>query len=173
MTWRTFSTDQTAALEKWFRSNGGCIHENIRIAHDEVSGVHYRALAPIEPGTKISSSPHSLILSYLNAIVDDTFPVFRDHKHQFTVEAIGFFYLMAQYIHREKSFWKPYLDTLPGPDEDFSQPLFFEDPDDVAWLEGTDVWHTVTSRKKIYQQYYQNGISVLNQSGIDTEPYTW
>ena len=80
---------------------------------------------------------------------------------------------MAQYIHRSGSFWNPYLDTLPGPETEFSQPLFFEDSEDVAWLEGTDVWYTNLARREVYEKYYRDGITVLEQAGIDTEQYTW
>lgn len=167
------STPEAVALENWFRSNSGYLCEGIRILHDETSGVHYRAIAPIGPETTIASAPHSMTLSYLNALVDDAFPVFRQQRHQFKVEAIGFFYLMAQYINRERSFWQPYLDTLPDPQDDFSQPMCFEAAEDVAWLEGTDVWHTVTARKEVYKKYYQDGIAVLKRAGLDVQPYTW
>lgn len=80
---------------------------------------------------------------------------------------------MIQYINRNNSFWKPYLDTLPTPEDDLTQPLFFHTPDDRAWLEGTDVWHTVSARKEIYERYYQDGIAILANAGVDTQPYTW
>lgn len=112
-------------------------------------------------------------MSYLNALVDDKYPVFKQQRHCFKVEAIGFFYLIIQYVDRETTFWKPYLDALPSPSTNFSQPLFFEDPEDVAWLEGTDVWYTVTAKRDIYKTYYRDGIKVLQQAGMDVGPYTW
>ena len=173
------STPQTSALESWFKANGGYVHANIRILKaspdscDASSGIHYRAVGPIEPGTTLASAPDSIALSYLNALVDDAFPVFRQHRHRFKVEAIGFWYLMTQYVNRERSFWKPYLRTLPRPDSELTQPLFFEDPEDIQWLAGTDVWHTNLARRKIYEQYYSHGAAILKESGIDIEPYTW
>ncbi|KAK3709717.1 hypothetical protein LTR37_010744 [Vermiconidia calcicola] len=114
-----------------------------------------------------------MALSYLNALVDDAFPVFKQQRHRFKVEAIGFFYLMAQYINREQSFWKPYLDTLPSPDQELTEALFFEHEEDVAWLEDTDVWRTVSARAEVYEKYHRDGIEVLQEAGIDTQPYTW
>lgn len=117
--------------------------------------------------------PHTLALSYLNALVDDTYPVFKQRRQDFKVEAIGFFYLMAQYIAKERSFWKPYLDTLPPPDSDFASPLWFDDEADLLWIEGTDVLHTMLGRREIYEQYYHSGIRTLERAGVDVAPYTW
>ncbi|KAK4554707.1 hypothetical protein LTR86_008209 [Recurvomyces mirabilis] len=88
---------------------------------------------------------------------------------------------MAQYVNRSTSFWKPYLDALPSPDSEFSTPLWFDDADDLAWIEGTDVLHTMLGRREVYEEYYtsgirvlsSSGIRVLSSSGIDTAPYTW
>ena len=167
------ATACTQALETWFRSHGGYLHPKISIQEDSSRDVHYRATACIPPGTAIASAPHSLTLSYLNALIDDAFPVFKQQRHRFNVEALGFFYLMTQHLQRRNSFWKPYLDTLPSPDEEFTQPLFFDNAEDIAWLDGTDVWHTATARKKVYEACYRNGITVLKQGGVDVEPYTW
>ena len=173
------STTQTTALESWFKANGGYLHPNIRIlkaspdSADASSGIHYRAMGPIEPGSIIACASDSIALSYLNALVDDAFPVFRQHRHRFKVEAIGFWYLMTQYVNREHSFWKPYLRALPRPDSELTQPLFFEDPEDIAWLSGTDAWHTNVARRQVYEQYYSHGAAILKESGIDIEPYTW
>ena len=117
--------------------------------------------------------PHVLALSYLNGLADDASPVFTQSRDLFRIEAIGFFYLMVQCVNRRESFWNPYLDTLPGPDYDFTTPLWFDDPQDAAWLEGTDVWNTISARKDIYKQYYSKGIAAFKQAGMDVGPYTW
>lgn len=167
------STAGSKDLKRWFHSNGGRLHENVEIVHNQTSGVHLRAIAPCSPGTTIVCVPHALSLSYLNALVDDALPVFREQRDKFKVEAIGFFYLMIQYVSRRTSFWKSYFDTLPSPDELLSQPLFSREAEDVIWLQGTDVWHTVSARKEIYGKYYNDGISILEEAGVDVEPLTW
>ena len=170
------STPATSSLESWFHTHGGYLHPDIRILQaspDSTSGIHYHATAPIPPGTTFAHAPHSLALSYLSALVDDTFPVFKQHRHRFKVEAIGFWYLMMQYVNLEESFWKPYLATLPAPGSEFTQPLFFLEREDVAWLEGTDVWYTALARKEVYERYYRDGLDVLREAGVDVEPYTW
>jgi hypothetical protein len=164
---------ETEALDAWLKKHGGYLHPEIRILHSSDAGVHTRASDSIPPANLLASVPHSLTLSYLNALVDDDFPGFGMQRAKFKVEAIGFFYLMAQYINRERSFWQPYLDSLPGPDSELMQPFFFEDQEDISWLQDTDVWHTITAKKEIYDKYYRDGIAVLKEAGIDVAPYTW
>lgn len=170
------STPATTSLESWFRSHGGYLHPNIRILQappDSSPGIHYHATGQLPAGTTFARAPHSLALSYLNALVDDVFPIFAQQWQRFKVEAMGFWYLMVQYVSLERSFWKPYLATLPAPGSEFTQPLFFDKPTDVEWLEGTDVWHTAIARKEVYEQYYGDGVAVLREAGVDVEPYTW
>lgn len=162
----------TEDLKHWFEQNGGYLSPSVSIAKDVTMGVHLRSNAAVTPGTHICTVPHSLGLSYLNALADDKFTVFKTQKHRFKIENIGFFYLMAQYVNRSTSFWKSYLDTLPQPDDGHTTPLWFSEAD-MQWLEGTDVQFTATERLAIYRQYYATGIEVLGQSGVDTAPYTW
>jgi len=167
-------TETTKALERWFRDNGGYLHPDVATSYSPAQGVHWRARAAIGSATTVSNVPHSLALSYLNALVDDAHPVFKQRQKAFGgVENIGFFYLMTQYIHKDTSFWRPYLECLPQPTSYFTSPLWFDANEDLAWLEGTDVLHTILGRKATYEQYYNAGVSILNQAGVDTEPYTW
>ena len=167
------TTEKTEALERWYRSNRGYLNERVKIVEDAVAGVHCKAVTPIDIGSTIAITPHPLALSYLNALVDDAYPVFRQQRHRFRVEVMGFFYLVIQYVHRDKSFWKPYLDSLPQPDDDLAHPMLIEDAEDVAWLDGTDAWYTVCARKEKYEECYHDGIAILKQAGMDVEPYTW
>ena len=167
------ATAETAALEQWLRGHDGFLHPDIHICIDTDAGVHCKANAPIDSGTTISTVPHTLALSYLNALVDDSLPVFRDRRGDFGgVENIGFFYLMAQYLQKDYSFWRPYLELLPK-QEDMATPLWFDDPSDLAWLEGTDVMHTMSGRKQVYEQHYSAGVTIFRQAGVDTTPLTW
>ncbi|KAH9830551.1 Set domain-containing protein [Teratosphaeria destructans] len=167
-------TAQTEALTTWLRDHGGYLHPAIKICQDEANAVHWRTEKKLSmPGTTLSTVPHSLTLSYLNALVDDAFPVFKQRRAEFKVEAMNFFYLCAQYLNKEKSFWKPYLDLLPSPEHDFTTPLYFDDPADLVWLEGTDILHTMVARREVHEQYYHPGLRALHRSGVDTGPYTW
>ncbi|GAB7352361.1 hypothetical protein MBLNU459_g2800t1 [Dothideomycetes sp. NU459] len=160
------------ALERWFKENGGYLHPSVNLAQDALHGSHFRATSAIPPGTHVLTVPHQLALSNLNALVDNEFPAFKTHAKSFTVEALTFFYLMAQWINKDKSFWKPYLNTLPTPDEGFNTPLWF-DEEDRTWLEGTDLHPTVLKREEIWQQYWRDGVDVLESAGMDMQNYTW
>lgn len=170
------STPSTVALEQWLRTQNAIFHPSLHILSSPTSGIHMRTSHPLPPGTTLATSPHSLALSYLSALVDDDWPVFRNQGRRLRSEAIGFFYLMAQWLNRSGSFWKPYLDTLPPPpgeQGDGAQPLFWEGQGDVAWLGGTDVWHTICARREVYERYYEEGIGVLKEGGVDTKGFTW
>jgi len=88
------------------------------------------------------------------------------------VEALGFFYLMAQYLNKERSFWKPYLDTLPTPEQGFNSPFWFDD-DDLKWLEGTDLHPSFLGRKEAWQRYWRQDTKVMAKHGMNTDRYTW
>jgi hypothetical protein len=168
------SAKPVSALEDWLHSQpGGYLHPNVHIVDDSSAGVHWRASGPVEPGTKLATVPHSIALSYLNALADDEYPVFKQKRTAFKIEAIGFFYLALQYLNRSTSFWKPYLESLPQPEEQHTTPLWFDTPEDEAWLADTDALFTTKKLKAIYEEQYQSGIAVLGAAGIDTEPITW
>ncbi|KAK5118856.1 hypothetical protein LTR62_000065 [Meristemomyces frigidus] len=167
------ASDAGNALGTWHKQHGGYLHPSISIAYTIEAGYHWHATSPIPPNTTISVAPHTLTLSYLNALVDPAFPVFRHNREAFKVEAIGFFYLMSQYVHRSFSFWKAYIDALPQPNVEFCTPLWFDNPEDIVWLEDTDVLHTMLGRREVYEEYYASGVRMLKQAGVDTELYTW
>lgn len=164
------SESQFSTLRKWLEESGGSINPKVSLEWDEKSGVHCRAASALPPQSTICTIPHSLALSSLNALVDDDFIVFRGRG--LAPEAIGYFYLMHQYINKDKSFWKPYLDTLPGPENAHHTPFWFAD-EDLAWLEDTDVLHTTKARQEIHQGHYRQGLGMLTKAKVDTEPYSW
>lgn len=173
--------DRRSALEEsltsFLQGHGAHLHPNVAITQGKSSsGFHWRATrGAIEPGDTIISVPHSVALSYLNALVDEDWP-FKKHRQSFNpdfeVETISFFYLMIQY-NNPQSFWRPYLDALPAPEQYHTQPLFFEHEDDVKWLEGTDVWHTNQNRLERYRAMYDDGLSVLQSAGCNVSWCTW
>ncbi|KAG9681534.1 SET domain-containing protein, partial [Aureobasidium melanogenum] len=160
------------AFGKWFRENGGYLHPSVQFAQDAEHGSHFRATASIEPSTHILTVPHNLALSNLNAQVDDDFPVFRTHAQKFTVQSLGFFYLMAQWLNKDKSFWKPYLDILPSPEQGFETPMFYGE-DDRQWLEGTDLHASVLGREAAWKKYWEDGLQVMQSASMDVTDYTW
>lgn len=79
---------------------------------------------------------------------------------------------MRQYIEGESSFWKPYIDTLPGPGAEHRTPFYFED-EDLPWLEDTDVLHTCKARQETHRSQYKQGVDMLKTAKVDILPYTW
>ncbi|KAK6442425.1 hypothetical protein LTR95_001333 [Oleoguttula sp. CCFEE 5521] len=166
--------DAAATLESWFREQPGAyLHPAIRISHSSEAGGHWRANAAIEAGTRLVTVPHSLAFSHLNALVDDGYPLFKQQRTALGVEITGFFYLMLQYLHRDKSFWKHYLDALPKPEGEHTTPLWFDDHTDEVWLADTDAAYTAKKRREAYLAQYDSGIAVLRKAGIDTSSLTW
>lgn len=117
--------------------------------------------------------PHSLALSYLNALADDQYPVFKQHRRDLRIETIGYLYLALQYLRRSKSFWKAYLDTLPRPDERHTTPLWIDEAEDEVWLADTDALYTMKQRRAIYEQQYEKGITILKEAAVDVNDLTW
>lgn len=162
--------EQLEALRQWLHENGGYLHQDANLAYNEDAGVHCRAGANLDPAARICTIPHSIALSSLNALVDDSFTAFRNRG--IAPQAIGYFYLMHQYINRSTSFWKPYLDTLPAPDSDLRTPFCF-DEQDLLWLAETDVLFTTQARQAQHEAHYQQAITLLQRAKVDPAPYTW
>jgi hypothetical protein len=164
------STAQLEALRSWLQHNGGFLHPEAILAYNDTAGVHCRAAGNISATSRICMIPHCIALSSLNALVDDKFPVFRNRG--LAPEAIGYFYLMHQYLNQDASFWNVYLRTLPTPESDLRTPFWF-DHEDEKWLERTDVLFTANARQRIHEEHYRKGISMLEAAKVDTSSYTW
>lgn len=165
-------SDQVSDFRSWLDDNGVRFGPHVEIKHDEQYGVHVVTTADVQSGDRIVTVPHTIALSSLNAQVDDAFPFFKDHAKSFTVEALGFFYLMAQWIHKDKSFWKSYLELLPTPEQGVGTPFWFDD-EDLLWLQGTDLHQTFLGRQEVWEKYWMDGLDVLKSAGVDTSDYTW
>ncbi|KAF2215400.1 hypothetical protein CERZMDRAFT_110085 [Cercospora zeae-maydis SCOH1-5] len=163
------STEQLRALRQWLSENGGYLHPDIILENTEAAGIRCRASARLEKNSRICMIPHSIALSSLNALVDDSFTVFRNRG--IAPQAIGYFYLMHQYINRATSYWKPYLDTLPTPDSELLTPFWF-DEQDLSWLAETDVLFTTKARQILHETHYQQAIAMLQRAQVDPTPYT-
>lgn len=159
-------------LLKWLLDHGGYMHKSTQLLKDGEKGCHLEAAQDLTNGTLIVHVPHSLVLSCLNAMVDDSLPVLKANADSFSVEALGVFYLMSQWLQKDTSFWKPYLEILNSPEEGFSTPSFF-DEDDLVWLRGTDLLTSYESRRETWQRYWREGTAILAAGGMDVSAYTW
>ncbi|KAK4939337.1 hypothetical protein LTR28_009390 [Elasticomyces elasticus] len=160
------------ALERWFKVNGGYLHPAVHLAQDGSHGVHLRASEAVESGTHLITVPHSISLSYLNALVDERESIWKTLSQKLPPEVVGWFYLAHQYVHRERSFWKPYLDTLLAPETGIGTPFSFDD-EDLRWLYGTDLYHSFERRKEVWEGHWKVGIDAMGKAGMATEQFTW
>lgn len=159
-------------LLDWFKANGGYIHPATHLNRDTEKGNFLETKDGLKADTLIVNVPHSMALSCLNAMVDDSLPVLKASADSFTVEALGVFYLMAQWINKDKSFWRPYLEILNTPDMGFHTPFWF-DEDDLKWLKGTDLFTSFQGRHDAWHTYWRDGTAILDAGGMDVSQYTW
>ncbi|SMR48989.1 unnamed protein product [Zymoseptoria tritici ST99CH_1E4] len=120
------STGQLQTLRLWLEDNGGYVNPAIDLDWNETAGVHCRVnfASSLGPDSRICTVPHSLALSSLNALVDDSFSVFRNRG--LAPEAIGYFYLMHQQKLQEEHYAKgiDMLNRAKIDVEPYTWPLF-------------------------------------------------
>ncbi|KZF19202.1 SET domain-containing protein [Xylona heveae TC161] len=169
-------------LIQWVTENGGALHPSVELSTDGINGtclVVRRDAEELSPGTCLVKCPHALSMSYLNATNSAHF---RSHSlsfpekflKSFSPKIITTFFLCQQYLLHEKSFWWPYIRTIPQPsDRDaLGTPMWFSDEDKV-WLQGTNMEQGYLEREVIWRQEYDEVIRELQSEGWDTSGYTW
>lgn len=154
------ANERISRLVEWATSHGASLHPSVEVYQDATTGFSFRvkqrtgssdpSLAPWEC---IVSLPTTLTLSYLNTIPSispSTSNAASNHHngHPFTdaftsktpPHVIGRFFLIWHYLLGEKSFWWPYIQALPQPEEEEAWQLApFWPADDAELLEGTNV----------------------------------
>ena len=170
------------ALRAWTISNGGTCHPDTEFALDSEAGSFLRVKSDsrgIPPKSTAITCPHSLTISHLNAL--DVFP-FQCHGPTFpqsfikhaSIHTIDVFFLCQQYLLGKKSYWWPYIRTLPGPvdREALKTPLWYNE-EDRKWLSGTNMEKGYMDREKEWKERWREGIELLKIASWDTTGYTW
>jgi hypothetical protein len=171
-------------LVKWTtEDNNGYLHPNVRIAYSPMQGFHMRVEEgkEIKALTRITSSPMACTLSVMNAF--DIAP-FQSHGPKFPnsflrtyalkPQLLQAFFLMEQYLRGNKSWWAPYIQSLPTPAE--LGTLIYEEIEDRAWLEGTNLKAAFTEQETRWQDMYTKGLrdlKILNCDNAIKGKYTW
>jgi hypothetical protein len=183
--------DSRAQLKSWFVGNGGLIDDSISIVYDEQSGQHIRATSNItasEDSVKaLSKCPFSLTLSCLNILDSPPAGIRNCSSESVCIHLVdkvpkavqSYFFLCEQKLLGEKSFWAPYIATLPKEGE-MTTPWWFSE-EDLVWLLGTGIHVSpepersgVEMRRGMWKQHWQEGSSLLKDAGVpDVERYTW
>ncbi|KAI5362657.1 hypothetical protein Slin15195_G100350 [Septoria linicola] len=178
--------DRCAQLLEWAKQNGTFVHKNLKFIQTEHRGIE--AIAdPSGPGIDaldvLLRINYKTSFSYWNAIaagkLDSSYcpqapPLPRrfldtcaDHE---TVSAI---FLVQHYLLGERSFWFPYIQTLPQPDDadDTAIPLIWED-EDLSWLHGTYLGHETPKQRRDLETRWDHALTQLADYGWDTTAYT-
>lgn len=174
---------QHERLIDWVLENNGYLHPNVEIAHSASKGFHMLVGAgkTVKPQTRVTSCPITCSLSVLNVL--DIAP-FSNHGTKFPreflhdnvhrPELLQAFFLMEQAVLGDKSWWAPYIQTLPTVSD--INDLQFETEDDRKWLEGTNLasgWADLTVK---WRGLYDKGLKELTASSwphaIDGS-FTW
>lgn len=171
------------ALVSWSQQHHTSLHPNVEIYHDQVTGLSFRALRDIPPGTRLVDCSYQTTLSYLNAI--DAVPYFQRHSTPFPPHfintlkqddpnVIGHFFLVQQYLLGPASFWFQYIRLLPQPyqPETFGIPVWWPE-DDRKYLDGTNADPPIKIRKSLWEEEWKRGFSLLKEAFEGWEQYTY
>ncbi|PFH55158.1 hypothetical protein XA68_10559 [Ophiocordyceps unilateralis] len=136
------SDRQIQSLIAWAVQNGASIHPSIQVHRTAATGLSLFVLptAPTgpSPSEAILRVPTPLTLSYLDALSDGSFPA--PLLAGAPPHLVGRLFLIRQFLLGTASFWWPYIQALPQPDDvdAWSLPPFWP-PHEAELLDGTNV----------------------------------
>jgi hypothetical protein len=152
-------------LLSWAKENGSELGA-VSIDSSTESGLLLRAIHDIQPGSTVVSCSYKTMLSYLNVALStvSTFP--SDFVKSLELEdpnIIGHFFLVQQYLLGRESFWWPYIQLLPQPDqpEKLGIPALWPDGD-LLFLAGTNAQPPVEKRKQMWRDEWEKGVGLLD-----------
>lgn len=160
------SSDHISKLVSWGTAHNAHLHPSVEIYNDSLTGLSFRvkpsAASGPSPTEPIVSLPTSLTLSYLNALSDEDAPFPAEFLRQTPPHVIGRFFLIKQYLLGEASFWWPYIQALPRPEQysAWALPAFWPS-DEVELLEGTNIEVGIQLIKKNVKDEFKAAIKLL------------
>lgn len=169
-------------LIRWAVQHGGFFHEEVEVVLTPEKGYHLvvRRNEKLEPGSQVVTCPMPCTMSILNVIdAEGGFtcrgikipPAFIQKQPRENVER---FFLMEHYLVGKKSWWAPYIATLPTPEE--VRQMQFEKPDDLKWIHGTNLASAFEKQTQQWQAYYEQGmehLQKLNWQNAKSGRLTW
>ncbi|KAF8446651.1 hypothetical protein BGX38DRAFT_1271025 [Terfezia claveryi] len=132
-------THELKSLMAWAKSNGAFIYDDLILISEESSncGACYTTAA-IPPSTRLLSIPHSLAITYSNAISQFP-PELSEAGTPVTHFAVISAFLALEKLKGTDGFWHPYIAILPSVELGCGGPLF-QSPEIIhLWLEGTNL----------------------------------
>jgi hypothetical protein len=170
-------------LVEWILQNNGYLHPNVEIAYSPAKGYHMIVAAgkTITPQTRITSCPMTCVLSILNVL---NIEPFSNHGVKFPQEflrnnvsrpeLLQAFFLMEHALLGDRSFWAPYIQTLPSV-EDINE-LQFESEEDQQWLSRTNLAVGRAQLMDKWKGFYEKGLKelkIMNWQNAINDKLTW
>lgn len=172
------SLESHKELVEWVGKQGGYIADSVRVAQDAQRGVHLQVKtdwpSTVSKETRVINTPLGVTMSYFNAInyqsSKGTFPSRDVDFPRAFIDAVGpeettTFFLMGQFLLGPRSFWYPYLRTLPQPGQ-LTTPLFFGE-EDVDWIYGTGIQEAAVQRYQAWDEKFDASIAKLEELGFE------
>ena len=170
------------SLVRWMSFNHGYLHPDVELAFNLEKGFHARVVAgrTVKAGSCVAKCSMTTSLSVLNALHSPPFScrgtrfpsAFLRHQE---IGVVQCFFLMEQWILQDKSWWAPYLSTLPRPDE--IEALHFSDQEeDLICLRGTNLENAVIKQLETWRAHFFQGMEQLKKlewpNAVNAH-YTW
>ncbi|KAI1434004.1 SET domain-containing protein [Xylaria sp. CBS 124048] len=166
-------------LLQWVESAGGRLNPAVEIFHDEVTKGSFRVkdASVLGADEEIVSLPLSCSLSFLNAIAGHAsittalppsispppdgiyFP--NEFLENVPPHVIGRFFLMQEYLRREKSHWWSYIRSLPQPEQMTGMLPVVWPTGDVEFLRGTNAYVAVQEIRSALKKEYKQAMKLL------------
>ncbi|KAM7199152.1 ribosomal lysine N-methyltransferase set10 [Rhypophila sp. PSN 637] len=172
-------TRRFAELTEWATKHGAYLHPSVEIYNDDMTKFSLRVKESASPlpandaeGFAAISCPYNITLSYLNALnggplprkdtANPTFPPrFMD---EVPPHVIGRFFLVHEYLKDKESFWRPYIATLPQPDQinSWILPAFWPE-EDLDVLEGTNAHVAIQEIQANVRREFKQARKILKE----------
>lgn len=167
-------------FQSWFLNGGGILHSSVEIASDSTgSFLRTRHGQNLSPGSYIVSCPHTLTLSWLNVIHgSESFLNCFDMQSASRLineTVLTRFFLMKQYALKERSFWWPYIQSLPQPNflNHLNMPFWY-DAEDLIWIRGTNIEYAMREKEQLWRREFEEGARLLALEGFDeNQNWSW
>ena len=176
------SLENHQALVRWMSSNHGYLHPDVKLAFSKEKGYHARVAGNrvVNAGTCVARCSVTTTLSVLNALHTPPFScrgkrfpdAFLRNQNPAVVQC---FFLMEQWLLEDRSWWAPYLSTLPQP-ADIEALFFTGTMEDLLLLKGTNLEAALLQRTESYTTQLARGTEQLKGLGWPSavnNKYTW
>ncbi|KAL6831947.1 hypothetical protein V8C40DRAFT_161374 [Trichoderma camerunense] len=165
--------DRISLLLNWASSHNALLHPSAQIYDDPDTGLSFRvnpsSTSSIPPYEPIVSLPTSLSLSYLNALQPTpAFP--SDFLSKTRPHVVGRLFLIKELLKGQESFWYPYIQALPQPEDfdDWALPPFWPE-EEAELLEGTNVEIGLEKIREDLGREFRDARNLLIASQKDAE----